>query len=94
MQAMHIEQLQDSIDSKAADAKEATADYEEKLVSLSAELGKAAQRNQQASAKLELIKQVQVSSSIFECPACACPEVKACEVYAQAVSLQVFSCFT
>ena len=63
MQGIHIEHLQESIDSKAADAKESSADYEEKLVSLSAELGKAAQRIQQHGAKLDVIKQVQVSTT-------------------------------
>lgn len=65
MQAMQLESLQETLDSKAADLKEATADYEEKLVSLSAELGKAAQRSQQHAAKVDLIKQVQVRKS---CP--------------------------
>ncbi len=65
MQTMQLEQLHDTMDSKEADVKEVSADYEEKLSSLSSELGKALHRSQQHASTLQLIKQVQVSLS---CP--------------------------
>ena len=67
LQALQLEELQDSFNTKVADVKEATADYEERLTSLSSELSKAAQRIQQHAAKLQLIKQVQ-----------ACPHRQIC----------------
>ncbi len=64
LQALQMEQLQETMETNAADARESIATFQEQLGSMSAELAKSVQRSQQHASKLQLIKQVQVQYTL------------------------------